>query len=71
MKLKLEIEIEYDKDSMHGDDEDSITWFHERVLLNPAPDERLILHSNCIGDEIGTVKVTRILSDANSPVRPH
>jgi len=39
---------------------------HNRVLLNPAPDERLILHSNCIGDEIGTVKVTRVISEENN-----
>ncbi len=63
MKLKLEIEVEYDKAALHGNDEDSIAWFYDRVLLNPAPDERLILHSNCIGDEIGTVKVTRIISE--------
>jgi hypothetical protein len=62
MKLKLEIEVEYDAETMHGNDPDSMEWFRDAVLLNPAKDERLILHSNCIGDEIGEVRVTRIIS---------
>jgi hypothetical protein len=62
MKLKLEIEIEYDKDLMHGEDEDAIAWFHDQVLFT---DERLILYSNCIGGEIGLVKVTRIIHEDN------
>ncbi len=61
MKLKLEVEIEYEEDLMHGEDEDAIAWFHDQVLLNPRPDEGLILHSNYIGDEIGTVKVSHII----------
>jgi len=63
MKLSLEVEIEYEEDLIHGDDKDAIAWFHNQVLLNTRPDEGLILKSNLIGDEIGAVKVTRIISD--------
>jgi hypothetical protein len=50
--IKLEIEFTYDPDSMHGNDADSIRWFYRDVLGG-----ELILHSNEIGDEVGTVKV--------------
>jgi len=62
MKLKLEIEVEYDAETMHGNEAESIEWFRDSVLLNPAEDDRLILYSNCIGDEIGVCRVTRIIS---------
>ena len=52
MKIKLEIELDYDEKIMHGDDEDAIRWFYEEVLGGP-----LVLHSNEIGDEVGTIKV--------------
>ena len=67
MKLKLEIEVECDMEAMHGNDPDSIEWFRDAVLMNPAEDEQLILHSNCIGDEIGQVRVTRIVSGLSNP----
>lgn len=63
MKLKLEIEMDYNHDIMHGDDPDSISWFYN-LLLNSDPedpDSLLILHSNDIGDEIGTVRVLKIM----------
>lgn len=62
-KLRLEIELEYDATIMHADDNDSEAkrWFFEDILLNPSEEGELILHSNSIGDEIGTVKVLRIL----------
>lgn len=63
MKLKLEIELEYDAETMHGSDPESIAEFRDSVLLNPADAEGLTLHSNCIGDEIGPCSVTRIISD--------
>ena len=56
-KVKLEIEFEYDEDVMHGDDQDAINWFFSDILKN----EKLNLHSNEIGDFIGTVKVNKVL----------
>ena len=69
MKLKLEIELEYNPDMMHGTDAESIAWFVEKVLKNPDEGEELILHSNCIGDAIGVCKVTNIITPlSNRPI---
>lgn len=59
-KLMLEVELEYDDQTMHGDDHDSVAWFWNDVLLYPGKDGQLILHSNEIGDEIGTIKVLKV-----------
>lgn len=58
-RLRLEIELEYDADLMHGDSAEDRAWFERHILMES--DDLLILHSNEIGDEIGTVKVTRII----------
>ena len=55
--LKMVVELEYDADLMHGDDLIPKQWFLNDVLLAPKQGEGLILHSNCIGDEVGRVKV--------------
>lgn len=52
-KIRMLVELEYDGETMHGDDEDAICWFFYDILKK----EVLTLHSNEIGDEIGTVKV--------------
>ena len=52
--IKLKIELTYDDNFFHGDDEEEKEWFFESVL-----DEELILHSNEIGDTVGTVKVIK------------
>lgn len=57
-KIKLEIELTYDQESMHGDNKEAIKWFFEEILQQ----DLLILHSNEIGDEIGTVKIIKILN---------
>jgi len=54
---KLEIELTYDRDTMHGDDEESKRWFSEILLNTP-----LFLHSNEIGDSVGNVKITKFIS---------
>ena len=54
-KLKMTVELTYNADLMHGDDTESINWFH-----NLLKNDELILHSNEIGDEIGTVRVLKI-----------
>ena len=62
--IRLEIELTYDDDIMHcGErDQEAKAWFYH-VLLEPP--DRLILHSNDIGDAIGEVNV---LSIANNPI---
>ena len=53
-KVRMVIELEYDADIMHGDDEGGVEWFLAEVL-----DEAngLELHSGHIGDFIGSVVV--------------
>ena len=58
MKINLLVELDYDADTMHGTDLEAIQWFRE-VVLNGTKGE-LILHSNEIGDEVGTINVLRV-----------
>ena len=51
MRVRLEIELDYDADTMHGNTPDGISWF-ESLLFDQDGDE-LILHPNEIGDTIG------------------
>jgi hypothetical protein len=57
--IRLEIELTYDDDAVHCGDEDQEAkeWFYNSLLF---PQDRLILHSNHIGDEMGEVKVLSI-----------
>ena len=57
MRLKLLIELDYDEAIMHSGDEDpdGKEWFFA-MLEN----DDLLLHSNEIGDTIGTVKVLEV-----------
>ncbi len=59
-KLILLIELNYDAETMHGNDEEAREWFFS-ILTN----DRLILHSNEIGDEIGEVTVLEVKVDKN------
>lgn len=54
-KLRLEVILEYNDNIMHGDDKDAIEWFYDFIL-----GEELGVHSNHIGDIIGTIKVLKI-----------
>jgi len=55
--LRLEIELTYDAELMHGDDPEGIEWFRERVLKSP----HLILHENGdLGDCVGDVRVLSV-----------
>ena len=58
-KVKLEIEMEYDDEVMHGDDEEGIEWFKKSILTGDKG--LLLLHSNLIGDHLGDVKVIKII----------
>lgn len=57
-KLVLEIELDY-PDTIHGDDPESFLWFRDEIILGDSGG--LVLHSNEIGDEVGTVKVRSIV----------
>lgn len=60
-KLVLEIELDY-PDNIHGDDPESFLWFRDEILLGAGEEgQELVLVSNEIGDEIGTVKVRSIV----------
>ena len=64
--ITLKIELTYDDDSMHGNTPDGLEWFRHVVLLQNGraeDDNRLLLHSQMIGDEIGEVRVLSILGD--------
>ena len=60
--IRMEIELTYDDDVMHcGEvDQDAKAWFYKCLLF---PQDRLILHSNDIGDEVGDVKVLSIANE--------
>ena len=54
--LTLVIELDYDNEAMHEDDENGISWFRDEILGG-----ELILHSNEIGDEVGRVRLVRFV----------
>jgi hypothetical protein len=56
-KINFEVTLTYDDKLMHGKDKEAINWFYKDILLKDI----LILHSNEIGDEIGIIKIKRIL----------
>ena len=58
-KIKMIIELNYDAKLMHGDDKESIDWFYKNILGSKRKND-LSIHSNEIGDEIGTIKVVKI-----------
>ena len=55
------VELEYDDEIMHGTDAEAVDWFYKDILGSKQKND-LILHSNEIGDEIGTIKVLDIPS---------
>jgi len=58
-KLTLEIELEYDDEIMHSDEQEAIDWFYNDILT--AEPGNLFLHSNEIGDTIGEVTKVKII----------
>ena len=66
-KIKLLIELEYNDVLMHGDDAEGKDYFF-RDVLGAGPSKhsaRLTLHSNFIGDTIGSVKVISIVQNSD------
>ena len=64
MKVKLEIELVYDMDVMHHNDEEGRAWFYGKILNGMKG--KLTLYSYEIDDEIGQVNVIRTLPDTIS-----
>jgi hypothetical protein len=58
--IEMLITLTYDDETMHNGDGDieAKNWFFDDILVESK--ERLILHSNEIGDEIGDVKVLKV-----------
>lgn len=54
-KVLMTVELDYDADIMHGSDEIAITWFFEEILSEEKGE--LLLHSNEIGDTVGSIRV--------------
>lgn len=58
--IKLEIELEYDDELMHGNDDEATDWFNNEILIGDKG--LLLLHSNEIGDCVGKVRGLRLLT---------
>ncbi len=56
--IKLLLELTYEDDIVHGNCPESLGYFYKEVLGDRIG---LMLHSNELGDTIGTVKVLEIL----------
>ena len=56
--LKILLELTYDDEIMHGTCPEGIGYFYTEVLGDKIG---LMLHSNALGDTIGTVNVLEIL----------
>lgn len=56
--MKMLVELRYDASIMHGRDKEAKDWFFNEILKK----DKLILHSNEIGDEIGIIKVLEVLA---------
>lgn len=59
-KIKMMVELSYNANFMHGKDKESTQCFYRDILKSKRKND-LILHSNEVGDQIGTVKVLHIL----------
>ena len=64
-KLRLVVEFEYDEQTMFGSDKiepAELEWLHDELLR----EGELILHSNTIGEGLGTIKVLDIYSEVGN-----
>jgi len=60
-KLQLAVELCYDDEIYHGDDEDSIEWFNTDII--GKGDKGLALHSDEVGDRVGDITVLGSLAE--------
>ena len=65
-KVLMTVELEYDADVVHRDDEEGKAWFFEEILSEEKG--LLLLHSNEIGATVGKI---RVLSAAPSNAGIH
>lgn len=63
-KMYLEIELDYDSDIWHGDNQLDKDWFFDEVLDSK---HLSLMEGGDIGDEIGKVKITKILHPKPQP----
>ena len=58
------VELEYDDEIMHANEKDEIDLFYNDILMaDREDDECLVLFSNYLGDDIGTIKVLEMLDN--------
>ena len=57
-KLKMLVELEYDENMIHPNEPEAVDWFENDILL--GDDGELLLHSNGIGDTIGSISVLKL-----------
>lgn len=63
-KIKMIVELEYDDEIMHANEKDEIDLFYNDILMaDREDDECLVLFSNYLGDDIGTIKVLEMLDN--------
>jgi len=63
MKIRMEIELDYDDELMHGDDEEARKWFLFDILRG---NHLVLLDVGDLGDEVGRVRVTSFKKTAKS-----
>lgn len=56
-RLKIYGYLEYDDESMHGDDEESFDWFLKEILRG---DNLVLMDTGDLGDIVGTFTVDEI-----------
>lgn len=59
--IKIVAILSYDKNIIE-DDKESIDWFYNKILKSKKRNE-LTLHSNEIGDQVGTIKIIKIFKN--------
>jgi hypothetical protein len=52
--LRLVIELDYDSDTMHGDEVESMEWFRDEVL---SGGHLMLLDQGDLGDVVGDVRI--------------
>lgn len=64
-KLKMLVELELHDITINTNDPEEWSWLLEEILQPKVIDDnnRLFLHSNDIGDTVGTIKVLEITHD--------
>lgn len=59
-KLRITAVLELNAAMYPPDDEDAQHWLIQDILLGNCVGDRLILHSNEVGDELGTLEVEQV-----------